>query len=135
MSNPGSIRVVSKRKDGLTAFDFETIVDVDRSNPILSNRHILNNHLDDAERDRVIENYNADLQKDIAENGPMLKEMKRLAELLASGTHLALRCWCAPRRCHGEPLAAKIAALAGIDYQPPARSDKETRQKRQMGLF
>ena len=55
----GSVRVVSKRQGGTAALTDETVIDVDRVNPVLGNRHILRNHHDDAERAVVIGAYEA----------------------------------------------------------------------------
>ena len=115
----GSVRVISKRKGGITSEFNELIFDVDRTNPVLGNQHILKNHLDDDERDRVIAAYEKDFNKDVAANGPMLKEVQRLAEIVRVGKKIALRCWCAPKRCHAEILAKKIAEISGIEFTQP----------------
>lgn len=133
----GQIRVVSKRKGGFEPTADEWVVDVDRTHPILGNRHILHNHLDDRERDEVIGAYKDDLDRDLAKNGPMFRALLEMSARVSEGEHLALRCWCAPRKCHAELLASVIAELAKIEYEPPPRPGEERQKasKRQMGLF
>lgn len=107
-----NIRVVSKRRGGLLPGAGETVVDIDRTNPALGNPHILRDHRDDAERARVIAKYEADLADDLALNGPMTRAIRSLAERLRSGERIALRCWCAPRPCHGDRLRTEIIRCA-----------------------
>lgn len=131
---PGHIRVVSKRKGGIVPRSDEFVVNVDRSHPVLGNRHILNNHLDDDERDQVIDAYEVDLRKDMTVKGPMFRALLELSVQVSNGKHLALCCWCAPRKCHAELLAVEIAEMAHIDYTPPALYGDQSKKK-QMGLF
>lgn len=112
----GSVRVVSKRKGGLVAAASEVVVDVDRTNPILGNRFVLRDHRDDEERSQVIAAYERELDADIASNGAKSRELDRLAEMVRGGSQLALRCWCAPRRCHADRLASIVAARAGVPF-------------------
>jgi DNA helicase-2/ATP-dependent DNA helicase PcrA len=112
IAGAGGVRVVSKRKGGVTESAGETVVDVDRSNPVLGNRHYLNNHLDADERARVIAAYDVDFQKDLAARGPMFAAVRDLAVRVAAGERLALRCWCAPFECHGDLVAAKVVEFA-----------------------
>lgn len=111
---PGSVRIVSKRKGGTMALPDETIVDVDRSNATLGNWHFLKNHLDKAERARVIDAYAKDFAADVACDGPMSLMVARLAGRVMKGENLALSCWCAPSPCHAAVLRDKILELAGI---------------------
>ena len=111
----GSVRVVSQRKGGIEAKPGETVVDVDRTHPVLGNRHVLQNHKDAAERDRVIEAYAADLAADLMARGPMSREVEALGARVGRGEKLALRCWCAPRKCHGDLLANLVAKAGGVE--------------------
>lgn len=107
--NPGTIRVVSKRKGGLMPNAGETVVDVDRSHAVLGNKYILHNHNDADERNRVIALYERDFLSDLARGGPMHDAIQALASRVRQGENIALRCWCAPRRCHADLLVRMIA--------------------------
>jgi hypothetical protein len=120
------IRVVSKRKGGLQAAPDETIIDVDRSNPILGNPHVLRDHRDMQERLRVIAAYERDLDCDLAERGPKTREIEKIAYRLRRGEKIALRCWCAepptrPQRpCHGDRIRLEVLRLARTESFTPA---------------
>lgn len=111
----GSVRVVSQRKGGVVAVIGEVVVDVDRSHPVLGNRHVLHNHNDALERARVIDAYGADLAADLMARGPMSCEIEVLGARVARGERLALRCWCAPRKCHADLLANLVAKAGGVE--------------------
>jgi Domain of unknown function (DUF4326) len=115
MNSVGSIRVVSKRKGGTAVRSDEIIIDVDRDNHNLGNRYVLKNHKDDEERDRVISTYQVDLENDCLAKGRMFSELLELSIKVSNGEKIALRCWCAPKKCHGDLLAMKIAELAMLD--------------------
>ncbi|MEJ6003802.1 UvrD-helicase domain-containing protein [Paucibacter soli] len=115
----GRIRVVSKRRGGTAAADDEVVIDVDRSHPELGNRHFLNNIEDDDERADVIAAYNKDYQADLAKSGPMFQATMDVAKRVARGEKIALRCWCAPRACHADLIAAQV-----IDYVRAMGSEK-----------
>lgn len=118
------IRVVSKRKGGLQASPDETIVDVDRSNPVLGNPHILRDHRDMQERLRVIAAYERDLDRDLAERGPKTREIEKIVDRLRRGEKIALRCWCAepptrPQRpCHGDRIRLEVLRLCAEPSTP-----------------
>lgn len=106
------VDIVSRRAGGRAAAAGWSVVDVDRSNPVLGNRHVLRDHRDANERARVIAAYKADLDADMARNGPMARAVADLAARVREGEKLALRCWCAPRPCHAEHIAHAIMAQA-----------------------
>lgn len=117
-----TVRVVSKRKGGIEAAPDELVIDLDRSHPTLGNPFILSDWRDDKERDRVIEQYKSKLDEDWTHDGPMRRSIQALAARVAAGEHLALRCWCAPRRCHVEIVRDRIAECLGLspsDLKPP----------------
>jgi len=89
----------------------ESVVEFDRANPVLGNRHILKNFKDAVERDRVIAAYRADLEADWAKKGPMYRDIVKLAERVVKGEQIAGRCWCEPKPCHGEIIIEKVKAL------------------------
>lgn len=113
------VRIVSKRAGGTKAQPGERVIEVDRTHPVLGNRHRLENHRDDQERARVIAQHAADEAADFASDGPMSRALRELATLVASGQPLALCCWCAPRPCHAETYRHRIAELLGHDVRPP----------------
>lgn len=118
------IRIVSKRKGGLQAAPDEAIIDVDRSNPVLGNPHILRDHRDMQERLRVIAAYERDLDRDLAERGPKTREIEKIADRLRRGEKIALRCWCAepptrPQRpCHGDRIRLEVLRLCADPSTP-----------------
>ena len=116
----GTVRLVSKRKGGIAADPSEVIIDVDRTNPVLGNRHILHDYRDDNERALVIAAYEADYRADFAAKGPMYRATESIARLIAEGKSVALRCWCAPRPCHARIVAEHAAAMAKNILAAPA---------------
>lgn len=65
---------------------------------------------DGATRDVVIDLYARWLDQKIQERDPAIcGELERLRRIAEKGT-LELSCWCAPRRCHGDEIADRIAA-------------------------
>lgn len=59
-----------------------------------------------AERDRVCNAYAAGLDEQILGKNPtVLAELRRLYRLAKAGD-ITLGCFCAPKRCHGESVAA-----------------------------
>lgn len=115
MSSFGEVKVGSKRKGGEKFSPAFELIDVDRKNAILGNRHILHDHLNDEERGGVIEKYRLDFEADCANNGPMLTEVKKIARKVYRGKSVALMCWCAGpplfKPCHAEILKAKIEEI------------------------
>lgn len=111
----GSIRVVNYRKDmapeGSLPEPHEIVVPVDRSNPILGNKHILRNKLDRNERLKVIAEFTNDLEHDFAVQGLMYKAINDLAERVLSGEQICLQCACKPLNCHGDVIAEKVREL------------------------
>ena len=131
MSNiHGTIRVVSKRREAgaVMARPDEMIIDGDRSNPRLGNRHILSRHTDPVERAQVIESYRLDFVADIARNGPMSQAVDEIIAHMKAGRNVALRCWCAPRNCHLDLVAAEAARRLSCDAvsAQPELKDKYT---------
>lgn len=119
-STSGSIRVISKRKGGVAAAPGEVIIDVDRVHPVLGNKYVLSNHNDHNERERVIARYTQDFEQDTAVSGPMFGAIVGIAERVSAGERIALRCWCAPRKCHADILRAKVLEILGIQDESEA---------------
>lgn len=98
------IRVVSKRH-GLVIGANEILVDVDRSHPVLGNRHVMQ---EESDRHQVCTLFAIDLAMDREQNGPMTQAINRLADDVRAGNYLALRCWCAPKECHADHIRTAI---------------------------
>lgn len=107
----GSLRVVSQRKDGTGSTFLETVIAIDRRNPILGNRHYLRNHNDAVEREQVIKAHAQDVEADERQHGPISQELEKIASMVANGDSVALECWCTPRHCHGHTYCRKISAI------------------------
>lgn len=110
---PGSIRVIHI-KSLPEDTQGETIVRVDRSHPVLGNRHILKSKLDHAQRAIVIAAYRIELEGDMATGGPMLAAIMALAKRVLSGENIALGCHCHPLPCHGDVIAEHVMRLVQI---------------------
>ena len=134
LAGAGSVRVVSKRKGGVGEASGETVIDVDRNHPALGNRHFLVNHEDADERRRVIAAYDKDFKADMATRGPMFDAVSELAERVAGGERLALRCWCAPRECHADIVAEKVATTARAMVSARNMRDKHPELSGQPGV-
>lgn len=93
----------------------ETMVPVDRSNPVLGNRHLLRNANDPGERARVIAAYRRDLEADIAAGGPMSAALRELAARVQRGERLVAMCHCLPRQCHGEVIVESVRRLCSAE--------------------
>lgn len=110
----GAILVVSKRKGGVVELPGDTVIDVDRSHPVLGNRHYLTDHEDPVERAAVIAAYADDYATDFAAKGPMFQATEDLAKRVVGGERIALRCWCAPRNCHADIIAGKVLDMTRV---------------------
>jgi hypothetical protein len=94
------VRVVSKRREKGAAQPApgETVIDCDRSNPVLGNRHVLKNHHDDRARAEVIAAHKRDFEADVARDGPMSQAIDEIVARVRRGERIALRCWCVRTR-------------------------------------
>lgn len=107
----GYVRVINQRADMMPDAQpepDEVVLKVDRSNPVLGNRHILKNKLNHVERTRVIAAYRRDLERDIEKDGPMSREIEAIATRVVQGEKICMACWCAPMDCHGDVIAEKV---------------------------
>jgi hypothetical protein len=93
------------------------VIDLDRSHPVLGNRHFLKNKNDPAERARVILANQIDLERDIAVQGPMSQALIAIAARVISGEKICGRCWCAPRPCHLDNYAKFIVKQVSLHNQ------------------
>lgn len=125
----GSIRVVSKRQGGTRPEPDETVIDGDRKNPVLGNRHHLHDWKDAQARETVIRQHRAeDYEPDVLAGGPIYQQMQDLAQRVRDGESIALACWCKPLPCHLDHVAEGIWKLAqGIDLQAEIRANVAAR--------
>ena len=123
--------MVSKRAGGTQAAPGETVIDLDRTHPVLGNTFFLRDPNDDAERERVIAQYGQKLDADLKRAGPMSLEIDSLAQRVLRGERLALRCWCAPKHCHVDLVRDRIFLALDMD---PGEAPRRAKPK-QMGLF
>ena len=138
------VRVVSARSGGLNASLTETVIPIDRSDPVLGNTFVLRDHRDRSARDSVVDLNDARLDADLRRKGPMHAALSALAERALAGEQLALQCWCkvpsgAQRRCHGDRYVEAILEIAGAQLAPTAQARPsvggKTKQTEQPGLF
>lgn len=113
----GYIRVVNVRGDeDFCPIPSEKLIMVDRTNPILGNRHVMKTK-SWMERDRVIEAYRKDLEADIATGGPMSKALMAMAkDIFENKTKIGAGCWCAGASgaCHGDVIAEKVRGMVQV---------------------
>lgn len=112
----GTIRIGSKRANSAgKPRPGESVIHVDRTNPVLGNRHVLRNHLDSVERAKVIAAYEQDLLADEAVSGPMTKAIARIADRVASGERVVLLCWCFPEHsCHAQHIENRVRRMLAL---------------------
>lgn len=97
---------------------------IDRTNPVLGNKYVLANKLDGKARAVVIKNYTRDLDRDIASNGPMSKEINDLANRVIQGEKICLQCWCKPLPCHGDVVTAMVNTAVEAKLSPGNDANK-----------
>lgn len=111
----GEIKIGNKRKGGISSLSGFTSIDCDRKNPILGNKYILHDYLDDQERESVINSYKIDYEEDWKIGGPMKEATLKLARRAYKGENLLLNCWCygdpTKKPCHVELIKAKIEEI------------------------
>lgn len=90
----------------------ETQIAVDRTHPVLGNRHILRRKGDLAERNRVCDAFERDLEADCSAQGPMWRALRDLAARVLAGERIVCMCHCLPSRCHGEAIVRKVRQMA-----------------------
>ena len=100
----GSIRVVSKRAGGTKAEPGETVIDIDRTNPVMGNPFLMDES-SDASRASVIELFIEMYKDDIRLRGKMYDWTMDVARRVKGGERIAIQCWCKPKDCHGDPIA------------------------------
>ena len=66
----------------------------------------------ESERDDVIDLYAKGLRSAYKAGGHLTVEIDKLADRVRAGEQLYFGCWCAPKRCHGDVLAALVMEVA-----------------------
>ena len=112
----GNVRLGNKRSGAAAKpLPGDTVINIDRTNPVLGNPYVLQNHRDDKRRTEVIQLYKIKYEADIAQHGPMAIATEAIARKVRSGQSIILMCWCsgAPynKPCHGDLIKAQIERL------------------------
>lgn len=110
----GSVKVVSKRWSGTQPDKGDIIIDADRTSRLLGNPYPMHDK-SLSERDRVIAANNHRVDLDLTADGPISKELNRLAQLVQYGTNIALSCWCAPCQCHADRYTKEINKIVSSE--------------------
>lgn len=97
------IRVVNvKGEPEYQATSDEKVIIGHRANPILGNRHIMQEK-SMKERDRVIAEYKKDLETDLAMQGPIWQTLQGIAkDIVETKQKFAISCHCSPIKCHND---------------------------------
>lgn len=94
--------IVSQRAGALPVPAGYTLIVADRST-LLGNPFVMRT---ERQRDAVCDKYDRHLKGVMTTTGPRHAKLRnlviQLGERVVAGEHLALACWCAPRRCHLE---------------------------------
>jgi len=117
----GSVRVVhvkAPREDT----QGEVVIRVDRTHPVLGNRHILRVKSNQVGRMQVIAAYRTDLEADLKVKGPMYRSAMQIVQLMLDGKDVALACHCSPLACHADVIAEHARVLAAA-HQGADRCD------------
>lgn len=89
----------------------ETLIMMDRTNPILGNKYPMKVKTWQ-ERDRVIDLFNQDLEADFLADGPMRQALLKIAlDIVDNGKRVAGGCWCSGASCHVDKIAIKVREL------------------------
>ena len=96
------ILVVNKRKySGSSIY-------IGRPSP-LGNPYVIGEH---GTRDEVIAKYEVWLRKEYLTNSYVIAAVNKLIALNAAGGDVALCCWCAPAKCHGDVIKKFVEELS-----------------------
>jgi len=129
------IRVVNLRGDSpCQAEPGEEVVVVDRTTKLGNPFHMKEHSM--AERESVIKRYRGHLYADIANKGPMSKELDRIVSMLDSGKNVALACHCAPLPCHADQIKKAAEELLAKRFRIRGRFHKDgTLPQRESTIF
>lgn len=96
-------------KKGAKAPDGYTVVYIGRPS-ILGNPFTMR---DEAMRDEVCDKHRVWLNQQRLAESPHWAAVAKLARRVKAGEKLALECYCAPRRCHGDTIVSAINMIIG----------------------
>lgn len=107
-----NIVVVSARQTGTPTPPGFTEVKISRPS-VLANPYRMKNPLE-TERRKVIKEFKKFLTKEEQwkEASPVREEILSLAARLKGGEKIALKCWCAPKKCHGDVIRDAVLSIA-----------------------
>lgn len=103
----GNIRIVNLRN--YRPNDKEVVIRIDRKT-ILGNPYVMQ---DESDRDEVIRRYELHFNECMRISRDFLQEVQRIEALYREGKDIALACWCAPKRCHGDIILAHLRSIVG----------------------
>lgn len=63
-------------------------------------------------RDEAVDKYEEWFYKELGRNKQLEQELKNLIERYKRSGELYLRCWCAPKRCHGDVIKKYIESFS-----------------------
>ena len=106
------IRTVSLRKGGTKPEPDETIVFIARPSLLQNDKPLRY----EAERDEAIDEHEIRLRELYKSNWAVRKEIDSLAARVRAGEKIALQCWCAPCRCHGDNIIKLINEINAAFY-------------------
>lgn len=106
------VRVVNVRGEPeYQATSDEKVIVAHRGNPILGNKHPMKVQ-SMKERDRVITEYEKDLEADLAVQGPMYHSLKEIAkDIVENKQKIAFSCFCLPCDCHAQKLLPVVVEM------------------------
>ena len=89
-----------------------SVIRIDRQSPVCNPFYMHN----ESERNKVCDQYQEYFNNNIANKDkcPEFIHYLRGIYLTAKSTKVALACWCAPKRCHGETIKAFIESFKEV---------------------
>jgi hypothetical protein len=114
----GYIRVINKRDGKKAIRENETVVPVDRTNPVLGNPYVLRDKRSKEQRNIVCDQYERMGEYEMQHGGPIRDAIVALAARVESGENIALQCWCKPCRCHADWVADRIREKVEDESDP-----------------
>ena len=102
------MRVVSKRKGGVSAASGETKIYIGRPHP-LGNPFVMTKESD---RLVVVAKYRNWLRVEYKKSKAVFDSLNDLVRRHKAGEQLALECWCAPLACHGDVVIEAVLKLS-----------------------
>jgi N-terminal domain of anti-restriction factor ArdC len=118
------VRVVSKRREpgAALAAPGETVIDVDRANPVLGNRHYLRDHRNDRQRAAVIAAHKRDFEADVVARGPMNCAIDGIVERIRKAR--GSRCAAGARRARATPTPTRPRSKSGSTATQVTRANR-----------